>query len=299
MARRLIINADDFGLTTGINRAIIESHREGLVTSATLMANAVATEEAIALARENPKLSVGCHVTLLDGVPILPATELPSLADPATQNFRHSLRKFAWAAMAGSVRGDVGTSAVYSEAIRREAEAQMRKLQSAGLRVSHLDTHKHVHIFPAVLSPIIAAARACGVRAIRNPFAPRVLPAAVFLPNPHLWGRYLATAALRLFARNFHSRVAEAGIASTRGILGVVATGALTPELFAKLIAALPSTEGTWEFVCHPGYNDAALDALPTRLRASREQELATLKSPAAQEAIERSGVEKVSYREL
>ena len=158
--RRLIINADDFGLTAGVNRAIVEGNRPGVVTSATLMANAQASEAAMELARAQPGLKTGCHVVLIDGVPL--ATNLSSLTN-GSPRFRSSLKQFAVAA----VRKQIA-----AEEIQREAEAQIRKIQSCGITLTHVDSHKHTHMFPHVLRPVLRAARACGIRAVRNPFEP-------------------------------------------------------------------------------------------------------------------------------
>src|ERR1035441_4484324 len=132
----LIVNADDFGLTPGVNRAIVELHRAGLLTSATLMARAPATEEAIEIARTTPSLSVGCHVVLVDGEPILsPLDEIPNLAGRRDGRFAPSLASFLW---------QLSREAIFSGALAREIEAetaaQIRLLQSNGVLLTHVDT---------------------------------------------------------------------------------------------------------------------------------------------------------------
>ena len=286
-ARRLIINADDFGLTGGVNRAIAEAHSRGVVTSATLMATGAAFDDAIALAKENPRLSVGCHVLLVDGTPASRAAALPSLVNG--DQFQNSLARFAHAALRG--RLNAGEITV-------EVVAQIRKLQQAGIKVSHVDTHKHTHMFPAVLRPLLEAARQCGVRAVRNPFAPlKPLAWAHLARRPRLWTRYSEVRALRGFFAGFRRTVAEMGMRTTDGSFGVLGTGVLDERLFASICGCIP--EGTWEFVCHPGYNDAALSGVRTRLRASREAELKILTSADAKQTLERHGIEPISYREL
>ena len=289
--RRLIINADDFGLTSGVNRAIVEAHQRGVVTSATLMANGRAFEEAAELARTVPLLSVGCHVVLVDGEPLLPAQQVPTLlaADGPRQHFRNSIADLAAAAL----RGRIDPAQVDAE-----ARAQMRKLQSAGLALSHFDTHKHAHMFPAILRPLLRAARACGVHALRNPFAPmKPLAFAHLLRRPRLWKRYSEVTALRRLLDTFRSAVQEEQMLTTDGTFGIVATGALDEQLFEAIVGSIP--EGTWEFVCHPGYNDAELDSVRTRLRQSRAQELRVLTSEAARQALQRHGVELISWKQL
>jgi chitin disaccharide deacetylase len=289
---RLIINADDFGLTRGVNRAIAEAHSQGIITSATLMANSSAFEDAVKLTRELPRLSVGCHIILVDGIPILESSRVRTLVAGNTGRdgqFRTSLAAFA---------GSVLTGRVDESQVEAESTAQIKKLQASGVRVSHVDTHKHTHMFPAVARPLLRAARACGVRAVRNPFSPcRPLPMHVLRQQPHLWKRYLQVRALGSLQPRFLRLVANADMITSDGSLGIVATGVLDLALFETLIESIPP--GTWELVCHPGYSDSDLDKVRTTLRHSRVQELKLLTSATARVALSRRGIELCSYREL
>lgn len=289
--RRLIINADDFGVTAGVNRAIVEAHTQGIVTSSTLMASGHAFEDAVRLAKQLPRLSVGCHVVLIDGEPILDAARLPTITSnhSGTPRFRNGLKSFAARALAGRL-----------DPAEMEAEigAQIRKIQSAGITVTHLDSHKHTHLFPAVLRPILRAARACGVRAIRNPFGPRrPLRTGELLARPNLWTRYAEVRILRTLAGKFRDSAGRAGLVTPDGTFGIVVTGALDERIFRGIAAIIP--EGTWEFVCHPGYNDADLRQASTRLRESRETELRVLTKPEVKALLLNQGIALVSYREL
>jgi chitin disaccharide deacetylase len=289
--RRLIVNADDFGFTAGVNRGIIEAHTRGIVTSSTLMANGRAFEDAVRLANTVPRLSVGCHVVLIDGEPVQNAQLLPSLtaAHAGGARFRDGLKSFAARALAGRLNPDE---------IEGETAAQIRKLQSAGIHVSHVDTHKHTHLFPAVLRPLLRAARACGVQAVRNPFGPRKpLRSSELLTRPSLWTRYAEVGILRTLAAKFRDAAKREGLATPDGTLGVVVTGALDEKLFRVIAAIIP--EGTWEFVCHPGYNDVDLKSANTRLRESREIELRVLTMPEARELLSNQGIALISYRDL
>ncbi len=289
--RRLIVNADDFGFTAGVNRGIVEAHTRGIVTSSTLMANGRAFEDAVCLAKTVPRLSVGCHVVLIDGQPVLDAERLPSLTSRHSGGvrFRDGLKSFAARALAGGLNAGE---------IEAETSAQIRKLQSAGIIVSHLDTHKHTHLFPAVLRPLLRAARACGVRAVRNPFGPRQpLISGQLLARPTLWTRYIEVGILRALAGKFREAAAREGLVTPNGTLGIVVTGALDEKLFRGIAAIIP--EGTWEFVCHPGYNDDDLKSANTRLRESRETELRLLTMPEARELLLTQGIALVSYRDL
>jgi hopanoid biosynthesis associated protein HpnK len=283
----LIVNADDFGFTSGVNRAIVEAHSRGVVTSSTLMANGPAFEEAAQLAKTLPKLSVGCHVVLIDGLPVLRGEQLPSLARGS--RFRDGLMSFAARAIIGRIHADEITA---------EATAQIRKIQSSGIAVSHLDTHKHTHLFPKILRPLLRAAGACGIRALRNPFGPRLpLRSTDLLARPGLWARYAELRVLGHFAGKFREAVDREGFVTPDGTLGIVVTGALDETLFHAIARNIP--QGTWEFVCHPGYNDADLQVAETRLRQSRETELRVLTLPTAREVLMQQDIQLISYREL
>jgi chitin disaccharide deacetylase len=292
--RRLIVNADDFGLTAGVNRAIVEAHQRGIVTSTTVMANSRAFAGAGELDRTagDSPLSIGCHVVLMDGEPLLPPDKVRSLLEPSTNGacrFRDSLNDFVVASFRHKLNPDE---------IEAEASAQIERLQSSGIRPTHFDTHKHAHMFPAVLRPLLRAARARGVGAVRNPFGQVwPLPLTNLLRTHQVWKRFAQLNVLRKLAGPFHNEVASHGLRTTDGSLGVLATGSLDLKLFTAMIENMP--EGTWEFVCHPGYNDTDLDGVRTRLRQSREQELQLLTSPEAKELLQRRGIELISYREL
>lgn len=286
--RRLIINADDFGLTDGVNRAIVEAHRRGVVTSATLMANSQAFDAAVASRTQLPKLSVGCHVVLIDGRPVADPARVSTLTADGDE-FRNGLVGFA----ADAIRGKIREEHVYDEAV-----AQFQKLQSAGVTPTHFDSHKHSHLFPSILKPLLRAARDCRVRALRNPFVPlKPLAFAHLARRPKLWTRYSEVAVLRGYHEAFRRAVADSGMITTDGSFGIVVTGALDHELFRAIVGCIP--EGTWEFVCHPGYVDSQLSSVRTRLRESRQKELDVLTSDAARQVLQQHGIELISYSEL
>jgi hopanoid biosynthesis associated protein HpnK len=292
--RQLIVNADDFGLTAGVNRAIVETHSGGIVTSATLMANGAAFDDAVERARAAPALSVGCHVVLVDGAPVSEPDAVGTLlairsAEP--DKFHSRLSAVAVRAVSGGFDPDQ---------LVEEITAQIRKLQSAGLPLTHLDTHKHTHVFPEILEALVRAARICGVPAIRNPFV--ILPitavsATQFAGKPRLWKRYGQVHILRSFARQFRVKVRRAGMLTPDGIVGVVETGSLNASLLRQALTNLP--EGTWELVCHPGYADADLRAARTRLIDSRDQERQLLMSEAVHTFLHEQKIRLIGYREF
>jgi hopanoid biosynthesis associated protein HpnK len=294
--RKLIVNADDFGLTAGVNRAIIDTHVDGVVSSATLMANGPAFDDAVTAARSAPNLSVGCHVVLVDGAPVSPPDAVDTLlairsAEP--DKFYSSLSAFAARAMLGGFDRDQ---------LVAEVTAQIRKIQSTGLQVTHLDTHKHAHVFPEIFVALLRAARICGVPAIRNPFVPvKAMHARQFKGKRDLWKRYGQVRMLHTFSGQFLQRTKRAGLITPDGVVGVIETGSVESSGYSSLLrqtlASLPA--GTWELVCHPGYNDADLRAARTRLLDSREEERRLLTSPELRQFLEEQKIRVISYREF
>ena len=289
--RKLIVNADDFGLTAGVNRAIVEAHRGGVVSSATLMANGAAFDDAVTAARSIPNLSVGCHVVLVDGTPVSPPGSLDTLlairsAEPG--KFYSSLSAFAARAMLGGFDPDQ---------LVAEVTAQIKKIQAAGIQVTHLDTHKHAHIFPEILAALLRAARICGVRAIRNTFVPVKAMSRQFKGKSGLWKRYGQVRMLHTFSRQFGRQTKRAGLLTPDGVVGVIETGSVDDSLLRQTLASLP--EGTWELVCHPGYNDADLGAIHTRLLESRDEERRLLTSPELRKFLEEQKIRVINYREF
>ena len=289
MPARLILNADDFGLTRGVNRAISELHAAGALTSATLMASGPAFDDAISAARSHPTLGVGCHVVLTDGTPISPPQTIPTLLGPDGKNFRPRLSHFIRDLLLGRI----------DEAdIAREAAAQIQKLQHHGITVTHLDTHKHTHIFPQVARPLLIVAEHMGIPAIRNPFeqpwslalgCSPVLRRIQLRVIHHLRPRFLAL-----------PQIQSGRILTTNGTLGISATGDLNTTTLAAILKAMP--DGLWELVCHPGYNDSDLDDIITRLRSTREVELSALLDAFAnspQQLPNRPAFQLINYRDL
>ena len=280
--RRLIINADDFGYTPGVNRAIAECVRFGTVTSATLMANAAEFEDAVAIAAEDV-VAVGCHVVLVDGEPLSSADKIPTLVDG--KHFRDSITDLARAAVTGTIAADD---------VATEAAAQFQKLRRAGVDITHFDSHKHAHMFPAVFRPLLATAKANGIGAVRNPFEPFSLN---WITSPGLWLRGAETTALRTFRESFLKEVRSVGLKTTDGTVGVAVTGRLDLTWLRRIVQALP--EGTWELVCHPGYDDASLRAAKTRLREERDIEREALMSPEFKQLLAEEKVELIHFGDL
>src|SRR5690606_38377434 len=159
VSTRLIVNADDFGLSPGVNRGIVAAHRAGIVTSASIMVTGPAFAHAVALAREHPTLDLGVHLTLTELAPLAPTEAVRSLVDETGRFAPHAIafaRRY--------LRGSVSLSEV-----RDELDAQIRLARAHGLAISHLDSHQHVHALPGVARVVAELAKTHGIRAVRYP----------------------------------------------------------------------------------------------------------------------------------
>jgi predicted glycoside hydrolase/deacetylase ChbG (UPF0249 family) len=262
---RLIVNADDFGFTRDVNAGIVEAHRSGILTAATLMANGDAFKDAVALAAENPTLDVGCHLVLVQGRSVLdPSRTLP-----------RNLKELLQALLRREIQ-------VYDE-----ISAQVRKTMAAGIRPSHLDTHKHTHLLPPVLEAVARAARDFGIPWVRRPFDFGIDAGAQ-------WTKRAVALSMRVMQPRFAS--ALDGLRTTDHFAGFQITGTLNEDSLAQTLERLPA--GLTEFMCHPGRLGPELRGAETRLKESRELELAALLSPRARSVMEQRGIELLNYRQ-
>jgi predicted glycoside hydrolase/deacetylase ChbG (UPF0249 family) len=251
------------------------------------MATGAAFEDAVAIAHANPALGVGCHIVLTDGTPVSPPKSIPTLIGPDGKNFRPSLVDFIQALLRGAIREDD---------IEREAVAQVQKLQCAGINVTHLDTHKHTHLFPAVARPLLRIAERCSVQAIRHPFEQ-----AWSLALGH--GNRIRRLQVKLLGRlkthfKHQPQIREAHVLTTDGTIGISATGNLYGETLHQILHAMPA-EGVFELCCHPGYNDSDLDRIPTRLRAHRDIERNALRTEVPAIALHPNAPQLINYGNL
>src|SRR3984957_10037503 len=286
--KRLIINADDFGLAPGVNRAIVELQQAGALSSTTLMATAAYFSPAVFLAFAQPTLAVGCHVVLVDGSPRLRPSEVPSLLDPRRP------QSFSFRNTVGSFLRDLLRGRIREQEIEAETIAQIKRIQSSGLTVSHIDSHKHIHAFPSVLAPLLRAARHCGVHCVRNPFEPWWSLRAT---RPASAWRRTQVHAMQTQRRSFFRLITEHGMMTADGAIGVLATGRLDDFVLRSLLQAMPG--GTWELVCHPGYSDQALEQAHTRLLASRETERFALLDVIPEALRKESGLTLTDFHQL
>jgi chitin disaccharide deacetylase len=266
--KQLVVNADDFGFTTDVNEGIVEAHRRGILTSTTLMANGAAFDDAVRLARETPSLDIGAHLTLVSGDSVATGKPLPATVAQL---------------LAAMVRREIG--------VYEELRAQVERIMRAGVRVTHLDTHKHTHLALPVLEAVARVGEEFDIPWVRRPFdAPlNVLPVA---PARRLWRH-----AVGIVRPIFHMVLATHGRRTTDHFAGFAITGCFRTADLAALMDVLPP--GSTELMCHPGYCREPLLAARTRLKESRANELEALLSREVREAVDRNGIELASYAAL
>ncbi|HXH48191.1 MAG TPA: ChbG/HpnK family deacetylase [Terriglobia bacterium] len=289
--KKLIVNADDFGLTEGVNRAILGGHRNGIITSTTLMANGMAFDSAVAASATAPWLGVGVHLNLTQGQPVTPASQISSIVT-SDGSFYPSPGILARQLLSRRVElGDVET----------ELRNQIQKVASSGIRITHLDSHKHIHLLPPLFNVAVKLAREYGIRCIRCPVEPAWSALGPLFSGQSGWTRmarqYLLGRGLSTLAALQANKMAEAGLHRPEHFYGLSQTGFLDATILARLLRALP--EGTSEIMCHPGYVDEALMGTRTRLRIQRETELDALTNTGIRELVREIGIELVPYDEL
>jgi hopanoid biosynthesis associated protein HpnK len=288
--KRLIVNADDFGLTKLVSEGILHAHYHGIVTSTSLMANGEAFEEAIAMAMRAPRLSVGVHLALTQGIPVSPAWEVPTLVDARGRLYL----------TARQVLNRIVTHRISLREIEIELRAQIAKALRARITLTHLDGHKHLHVLPGISEIVIRLAQEFGIPSVRCPMEELPLAGlAHYLRDPQavVFRQYLAGRAVSWFARRFRLKLIQAGLNCPGHFYGLSQTGLLNVERLEEIMRGLP--EGTSELMCHPGYADRLLVKTGTRLVAQREIESRALISPRARELVVSEGIQLLSYSEF
>jgi chitin disaccharide deacetylase len=286
--KQLILNADDFGLTRGVNEGIIRAHREGVLTSATLMACGPAFDHAVELAKQNARLGIGCHLVLVGGRAVAPVEEISSLAS-RDGRLPESLGSFVTRLSSGIIR---------PKEIDRELRAQILKIRAAGIEPTHLDTHKHTHAHPAVMAALGRVARELGIRRVRKPMENlQDSWESSRGENSTILKELLAAAAARAVAPLFRSASQKYGLRSPDHFLGLAMTGRLGPQALRRMIGLIQ--EGSTEIMLHPGISDSELERIDTRLFHQRNAEMDALIEPAVRGAIEERGIRLITYGEL
>jgi predicted glycoside hydrolase/deacetylase ChbG (UPF0249 family) len=283
MLRQLVVNADDLGLTVGVNNGIFDAHDRGILTSASLFANAPATVDALGRIRVRPSLGVGVHLALVDGTPMLPPGRVPTLIEDDGR-FRASWKPFIVACLRGRVAFDE---------IERELTAQIERIRSEGIRLTHLDAHKHVHAFPPIFAIVARLAERFRVPVVRVPYE-RWSP---------VWGdaterrtarrQALLNAAMLPWARRDHRTTLMHGLRAPQ-FVGRVHTGVLSADSFEGMVRRLRPV--VTELMVHPGYVDDTLVQTHTRLLSSREQEVQVLCAPGTQHLLIKEQIQLIRH---
>ena len=278
--REVIVNGDDFGLHTEINRAILDAHRDGVLTSASLLADGPAFAEAVELAREHPDLEVGVHLTLTQLRPCAPVEQVRGLL-AGDGHFPEDLGTLMRSVAAGRVRGPE---------IEAEFRAQIERVRAAGLRITHLDSHQHVHVLPACARVVARLARQYGIRAVRLPREPITWPnggrPAQALP------RFLQGIGLRLACWRAARIFRRSGLAFPDRFYGFANAGHMEREIGERLAHAEP---GVTEIGCHPGRSTPVLSQT-IDWGYHWGEEYQALLDGAARSALEASGTRLASW---
>ncbi len=283
--RLLVINADDFGLDPGINAAVAQAHRQGILTSASLIITAPHAAEAIEFARSHPRLGTGLHLCLVDGRPAAPPEQMNGLLDSRGQ----------------LPSGPLGLSAKLSfgrrsikQAIENEVVAQIEQFLATGLRPTHLDTHMHVHLDPRVLKIIVKVAREYNINFVRSP----VESLGCSLRSQRRgWARTLLRwMVFATLGRGSSRRLRRLGVRTTDRAVGVLNPGQLTEDFLAAYLRRLPG--GLTEMLFHPAMETSA--ALKERQPHYRHLgELQALCSPQLRQLIEAADINLTNFREI
>jgi predicted glycoside hydrolase/deacetylase ChbG (UPF0249 family) len=289
--KNLIVNADDLGWTEGVNRGILEAHRKGLVTSTSLLANGRAFASAATIARGNPELGVGVHLNLSDGPPAAPAEKVAGLL-----NKKKELRGGPESLLIRMASRNLP----YQE-VEIEWDAQIRKIQAAGIAPTHLDGHKHVQMLPGLFEIALRLAKKYDIAAIRVSHEESMLRSALTSGKGQstsvLIRQGVQARGLKLLARDAREMAAHAAIATTDYFCGIAQTGVLTRKGVEQLLENLP--DGTTELMCHPGYSDDELRDTSTRLQESRQVELKILTDTAIRKLVATRGIRLINFKHM
>ena len=282
-ARRLIVNADDFGMSEAVNEAIVRAHREGVLTSASLMVTGEAAAQAVRLAKENPGLAVGIHLVAVMGRSVLPPPEIPTLVD-RERNFSNNPTA-------------AGLKYFFSpqsrREIRREIAAQFARFHETGLKLSHVDGHLHLHVHPVIFNEALRQATKYGARRMRVPAEERRL-ALGFDPS-HRAQKTFFTIQFGGLARYMKRKLRAAGFTVPERVYGNLQSGRMSESYFLYMLDRLPAA--TSEIYFHPAAYPAsrALDAHEQQCQIEFE----TLISDRVRERVAQSGVRLTNYIEM
>ncbi|MBV8081948.1 MAG: hopanoid biosynthesis-associated protein HpnK [Candidatus Eremiobacteraeota bacterium] len=271
--RRLIISADDFGMSADVNDAIERAHTDGVLTTTCLMMSGDAAADAVARAKRLPGLRVGLHVVLVDGRPVLPAREVPDLVDRSGEFTKRLV--------------GAGFKYFFHPRVRRQLEAEIRAQFAAfaatGLRLDHVNAHNHMHVHPTIFGLLLKVGRDHGDPPVRIPYEP--LAPSWRARHTGFAGRFGNGVLLAPFFAMMRARARAAGVAYNQYVFGMNDTGNMTSEVVTALLRELP--RGASEMYLHPATS------------GPQARELAALVDPAVALALQERGVERIGFADV
>lgn len=280
--RQLIVNGDDYGLDESINGGIIRAFSEGILTSTTVLANGDAFLSGISALKSNPKLGVGVHLTLVNGRPLSPLSQVTSLVNQ-TGNFPVDYQEFFIRFLQGKVR--LGE-------IKQEWAKQISQVKAQGLEITHLDSHQHLHVFPRIIDIAIELAGDFGINKIRLPGE-----AIFFLGGGcPAWKRVVSRNLLTSITALARRKVLKQKILTPKHFYGMLWGGNQREDKLMSILKQLP--EGISEIMTHPGLNNFTLGRR-FLWNYCWEEEVKALSSPRIKEILQEKGIRLISYREL
>jgi hopanoid biosynthesis associated protein HpnK len=282
MVHRVIFNADDFGRSSEINRAVLRAHREGVLTSASLMVTGVAAEEAVGLARETPTLAVGLHLVLSDGSPASPPSQIPHLASRTDRFPSSPVRVWIQYIFSAAARAEMA----------REVRAQFERFAATGLPLDHVDAHQHLHMHPAVFQALLPLAEQHGGGGVRLPrddfrLAMRYDRSGALVKA--VWASVFGILCRR-YARDLAAAAPRLAVADH--VYGLMQSGRMEEAYVLRILARAPN-DSRIELYFHPTLASAAEPLGPN------PGDLATLLNPAVRQAVEAHGWARTNYAAL
>lgn len=275
--KALIVTADDFGLATEVNEAVEAAHRDGILTAASLMVGGPTVADAVDRARRMPTLRVGLHLVLVEGRPVLPPEQVPSLIDDQGM-FRADMAR-------------MGVEIFVNPGVRRqvaaEIEAQFAAFAATGLPLDHVNAHKHYHLHPTIAALLVDVGRRFGMRAVRVPDEPAALVGRIDATTPWAMPLWPYTSSLR-------RRLGRAALTTSDRVFGLAWSGAMTSERVTGLLERLP--DGVSELYLHPATSDGFAGAAAGYRYV---EELAALTAPSTRDALVASGAKLTAFSDL
>lgn len=278
--RRIIVNADDFGRHPLINQAVAQAVETGFLRSATLMPGGKAFDGAVEVARTHKELGIGVHFTLVNGFPVLPPEEIPSLV--TTEGvFYDTHNIFVKRFLTGKVSMDE---------VRRELAAQMEKMMRTGLTLTHIDSHQHMHTLPGIIDAALDVAYKAGIRAARVPVID------LFCGDEMSPGQLIGRLGLGTLARIARHKAHKRGMKMPDTFAGIVAGEAVSEKYLREMTESMP--EGTTEVMLHPGTDNHVL--VPAcEWNHDFEEELRAVTSKATMQLLKDRNIEIGNFRDL